>query len=228
MDAFAAWCGEDYALLTWGCDDISVLYQNMTFFKCETQLGKIYDAQQLFGEVTGNPKERKGLKAAMEQMEITADEEEMPFHNAVNDAYYTALVFSKMPEPEKVLNYPLTPRKLQHLDRARKESTAILRVRSMKDAMKSAAAMTPPCPICGKRMAVPEGYVRQKDEQYMALADCPQHGLAFVRLAFGKNDEGKRIMTRSSSLSEEQSPPYVHTKHLQWAQKIAMQQESEA
>ena len=35
-------------------------------------------------------------------------------------------------------------------------------------------------------------------------------------------------MTRSSSLSEEQSPPYVHTKHLQWAQKIAMQQESEA
>ena len=228
VEAFAAWCGEDYALLTWGCDDISVLYQNMTFFKCETQLGKIYDAQQLFGEVTGNPKERKGLKAAMEQMEITADEEEMPFHNAVNDAYYTALVFSKMPEPEKVLNYPLTPRKLQHLDRARKESTAILRVRSMKDAMKSAAAMTPPCPICGKRMAVPEGYVRQKDEQYMALADCPQHGLAFVRLAFGKNDEGKRIMTRSSSLSEEQSPPYVHTKHLQWAQKIAMQQESEA
>ena len=228
VEAFAAWCGEDYALLTWGCDDISVLYQNMTFFKCETHLGKIYDAQQLFGEVTGNPKERKGLKAAMEQMEITADEEEMPFHNAVNDAYYTALVFSKMPEPEKVLNYPLTPRKLQHLDRARKESTAILRVRSMKDAMKSAAAMTPPCPICGKRMAVPEGYVRQKDEQYMALADCPQHGLAFVRLAFGKNDEGKRIMTRSSSLSEEQSPPYVHTKHLQWAQKIAMQQESEA
>ena len=228
VEAFAAWCGEDYALLTWGCDDISVLYQNMTFFKCETHLGKIYDAQQLFGEVTGNPKERKGLKAAMEQMEITADEEEMPFHNAVNDAYYTALVFSKMPEPEKVLNYPLTPRKLQHLDRARKESTAILRVRSMKDAMKSAAAMTPPCPICGKRMEVPEGYVRQRDEQYMALADCPQHGLAFVRLAFGKNDEGKRIMTRSSSLSEEQSPPYVHTKHLQWAQKIAMQQESEA
>ena len=227
VEAFAAWCGEDYALLTWGCDDISVLYQNMTFFKCETQLGKIYDAQQLFGEVTGNPKERKGLKAAMEQMEITADEEEMPFHNAVNYAYYTALVFSKMPEPEKVLNYPLTPRKLQHLDRARKESTAILRVRSMKDAMKSAAAMTPPCPICGKRMAVPEGYVRQKDEQYMALADCPQHGLAFVKLTFGKNDEGKRIMTRASSLADEQSPAYVHTKHLQWAQKVAAQQGNE-
>ena len=160
-------------------------------------------------------------------MEIVPDEETMPFHNAVNDAYYTALVFAKMPDPAKVLEYPLTARKLQHLDRAKKESTAILRVRSMKDAMKSAAAMNPPCPICGKRMEVPEGYVLQRNDQYMALGDCPQHGLAFVKLAFGKNDEGKRIMIRSSSLADEQSPAYVHTKHLQWAQKVAAQQGNE-
>ena len=223
MAAFAQWCGEDYVLLTWGCDDISVLAQNMEFFKCETQLPKFYDAQRLFGEVTGSAKERKGLKAAMEQLEIEPDEEAMPFHNAVNDAYYTALVFAKMPDPAKVLNYPQSPRKLQHLDRAKRECTAILRVRSIKDALKSAATMTPPCPICGKRMEVPEGYVLQKNEQYMALADCPQHGLAFVKLTFGKNDEGKRVMTRASSLADEQSPAYVHTKHLQWAQKMAVQ-----
>ena len=227
MAAFAQWCGEDYVLLTWGCDDISVLKQNMTFFQCETQLPKFYDAQQLFGEVTGNPKERKGLKAAMEQLEILPDEESMPFHNAVNDAYYTALVFAKMPDPARVLEYPQTPRKLQHLDRAKREATAILRVRSMKDAMKSTAAMNPPCPICGKRMEVPEGYVLQRNDQYMALADCPQHGLAFVKLTFGKNDEGKRIMTRSSSLADEQSPAYVHTKHLQWAQKVAAQEQKD-
>ena len=225
--AFADWCGDDYALLTWGCDDISVLNQNMTFFKCETDLPKIYDAQRLFGEFIGNTKERKGLKAAMEMLEIDPDEDNMPFHNAVNDAYYTALVFAKMPDPSKVLEYPLTARKLQHLDRTKKESTAILRIRSSKDAFKSAAVMNPPCPVCGKRMEVPEGYVRQRNDQYMALADCPQHGLAFVRIALGKNDEGKRIMTRSSSLSDEQSAPYVHTKHLQWAQKIAAQQANE-
>ena len=224
MAAFATWCGEDYILLTWGCDDISVLHQNMAFFQCETPLAKFYDAQRLFGEVIGNAKERKGLKAAMELMSIDPDEEGRPFHNAVNDAYYTALVFAKMPAPEKVLEYPLTARKLQHLDRARKESTAILRVRSLKDGLKSAAAMNPPCPVCGKRMEVPEGYVLQRNDQYVALADCPQHGLAFVKLAFSKNDEGKRIMTRAASLSDEQSAPYVHTKHLQWAQKIALQQ----
>ncbi len=228
LAAFASWCGEDYVLVTWGCDDISVLTQNMTFFRCETPLSRIYDAQCLFGEVTGTPKERKGLKAAMEQMEIVPDEEGMPFHNAVNDAYYTALVFARMPDPARVLEYPLTARKLQHMERAKRESTAILRVRSLHDAFKSAAALQPPCPVCGKRMEVPEGYVRQRGDQYMALADCSQHGLAFVKIAFGKNDEGKRVMIRSSSLSEEQSAPYVHTKHLQWAQKIALQESANA
>ena len=227
VDAFAKWCGEDYILLTWGCDDISVLSQNMAFFHCETPLSKFYDAQRLFGDVIGNAKERKGLKAAMELLEIDPDEEGKPFHNAVNDAYYTALVFAKMPCPEKVTDYPLTPRKLQHLDRAKKESIAILRVRSLRDGLKSAAAMKPPCPICGKHMEVPEGYVLQRNDQYVALADCAQHGLAFVKLSFSKNDEGKRIMTRASSLSDEQSAPYVHTKHLQWAQKIAAQQAAE-
>ncbi len=227
IEAFAAWCGEDYVLLTWGPDDISVLNQNLTFYQCDTQLSAIYDLQRLFGDFSGQSKDRKGLKAAMEQLEINPDEEAMPFHNAVNDAYYTALVFARMPEPQKVLAYPLAPRKLQHLDKRKRESTAILRVRSMKDAMKSSAAMNPPCPICGKRMEVKEGYVRQKENLYMALGDCPQHGLAFVKLAFGKNDEGKRIMTRSSSLSEEQNKAYVNTKHLQWAQKIALQQAEE-
>ena len=220
--AFAQWCGEDYVLLTWGCDDISVLNQNLTFFKSETTLSKIYDIQRLFGEVIGNSKERKGLKAAMEHYEIEPDES-LPFHNAVNDAYYTALVFAKLPEPQKVLDYPLAPRKLQHLDK-KKECTAILRVRSMKDGLSSAAAMKPPCPVCGKHMEVKEGYLRMPNDQYMALADCPQHGLAFIKLQFGKNDEGKRIMTRSAALSEEQSPAYVQTKHLQWQQKIALQQ----
>ena len=227
IEAFRRWCGEDYVLLTWGPDDISVLNQNLTFYKCETELSKIYDLQKFFGDHIGQPKDRTGLKAAMEKMEINPDEEAMPFHNALNDAYYTALVFAALPSPEKVLNYPLTPRKLQHLDKTKRENTAILRVHSMKDAMKSSAVMTPPCPVCGKRMEIPEGYVRQKENQYMALGDCPQHGLAFVKLAFGKNDEGKRIMTRSSSLSEEQNKAYVHTKHLQWAQKVAAQQASE-
>ena len=227
LNAFAAWCGEDYALLTWGCDDASVLDQNMSFYKVETPLSKVYDIQQLFGKVIGNTKERKGLKAAMEMLQIDPDEEGKPFRNAVNDAYYTALVFSRMPQPRQVLEYPVTPKKLKHLDRTKKESQAILRVRSIQDALQSSAVMTPPCPICGKRLPVTEGYVKQGENKFMALADCEKHGLVFIRLQFSKNEEGKRIMTRGASLSEEQAPSYVHTKHLQWRIKMENQQAEE-
>ena len=224
---FADWCGEDYVLLTWGCDDISVLYQNMTFFKCGTELRPMYDLQRLFGEVNGNSKDRKGLKAAMEQLNIVPDEDSRPFHNAVNDAYYTALVFASFPEPEKVLNYPLTPKKLQHIEH-KKECRMITRVKSIEEGLQSQAALQPNCPVCGKRLPLTEGYVLQRDQSMVALCECDQHGLVFSRLSFDKNDEGKRVMVRGTSLSEEQSRAYVAVKHLQWQRKLKEQEENSA
>lgn len=39
------------------------------------------------------------------------------FHNALHDAYYTALVFARLPQPEDVLKYPQKPRPLIHTDK---------------------------------------------------------------------------------------------------------------
>ena len=227
MESFSKWCGDDYVMLTWGCDDISVLYQNMTFFKCDVQLKPMYDLQRLYGEIVGgNSKDRKGLKAAMEQMNISPDEDSRPFHNAVNDAYYTALIFSTFPEPEKVFNYPLTPKKLQHIERKR-ECQVIVKIKNAQDGMHSVAATNPNCPVCGKKLELSEGYVKQKDGSLVALCECAQHGLVFSRLRFSKNDDGKAIMIRGTQLSEEQSKAYVSTKHLQWRRKLEIQEETE-
>ena len=92
MRQFVAWCGEDYALLTWGCDNVSVLKQNMDFFQCQEQLPPLCDIQKLYSDEMGC-KDRKGLKAAMEELSIAPDESRS-FHNALHDAYYTALVLS--------------------------------------------------------------------------------------------------------------------------------------
>ena len=98
LEQFVAWCGEDYALLTWGIDDVSVLYQNIRFFHCEDiSLPPLCDIQLLFTQVH-KLKDRAGLKAAMELMEIEPDEN-MAFHNALYDAWYTALVFKTLPDP---------------------------------------------------------------------------------------------------------------------------------
>ena len=100
---FTAWCGEDYTLLTWGCDDISVLYQNITFFHCEDiPVAPLCDIQKLFSDVH-HLKDRSGLKAAMELTGIVPAES-MSFHNALYDAWYTSLVFKTLPDPSAVLN----------------------------------------------------------------------------------------------------------------------------
>ena len=224
LKIFEDWCGKDFALLTWGCDDISVLDQNLHYFNCQNNLGKIYDMQKLFGELVGERKDRKSLKAAMEHYEISPDDA-LAFHNAANDAYYTALVFQRFPEPEKVLEYPLTAKKLEHIDRQRKTQLAVFRAaRGIPESLKSPAATMPPCPICGKKHPLSAGYLKMDEAKYTALSTCEDHGLIFVKLCFKKDENGKRVMERAVSLSEEQHKAYVSTKLLQWQSKLSRQE----
>ncbi len=224
VKSFAEWCGEDYVLLTWGCDDVSVLEQNMQYFRCETNLKTMYDMQRLYGVLRGENKDRMGLKGAMDELGIVPDEDERPFHNAVNDAYYTAKVFATFPEPEKVLEYPLKPRKLEHTERKRATEN-IFKLRTREDPLRSAAAQKPNCPVCGRKYDLTEGYVRQSDGSMMALSQCSDHGLILCRIRLSANEEGKKIMIRQVSLSEEQNRAYVATKHLQWQRKLQRQAE---
>lgn len=222
---FSDFCGEDYAMITWGCDDVSVLEQNKRFFRCDLPLAEVYDMQRVYGELIGNTKERQGLQAAMAHFEIDPDEEK-PFHNALNDAWYTAQVFRRLPDPQQVLQYPLKPKPLHHAAR-QKEAETLLRLRgSMHNVLSSGAAKQPPCPVCGKKLTVPEGYVRLAPERYMALADCPQHGLVFSTVEKKTVEDGKTVLVRTTSLSDEQSKAYISTKHIQWRNKLLQQEAS--
>ena len=113
MVQFADWCGEDYVFLTWGGDDVSVFQQNLDFFGYAGEVGRMYDVQRYYAEAFALGAKQKSLKGAMEHLLIDADENRS-FHNAVNDAYYTALVLQKLPEPTGVLKHEQTPRKLSH------------------------------------------------------------------------------------------------------------------
>ena len=120
LEQFSAWCGEDYVLLTWGCDDVSVLQQNIDFFGCrDIPLAPLCDIQKLFAEAH-QLKDRPSLQKAMELTEIRA-EEGMAFHNARNDAWYTALVFRTLPDPAAVLTHQLTPKSLIHKPKKTRE-----------------------------------------------------------------------------------------------------------
>ena len=215
---FTSWCGEDYTLLSWGCDDISVLYQNINFFHCEDiPLAPLCDIQKLFSEVH-HLKDRSGLKTAMEMTGIRA-EESMAFHNALYDAWYTALVFKTLPDPSAVLNYPQKPRPLIHSRKGAREKTEGEAFDSVRDALQSETAIHPVCPRCGRVLTLDGEYIKQSADKYIAVAKCKNHGRILIRLRFRIDDDGKKILSRSTAPATGANVAYVHTKQLQMKER---------
>ncbi len=212
MDQFAAWCGEDYTLLTWGCDDVSVLKQNMDFFDCKVPFPPLCDIQRLFSDVYKS-KERKGLKAAMEMLDIQPDESRY-FHNALHDAYYTALVFAKLPDPTAVLKYPQQPRQLIHSDKKERHSGE--HFDTVAEAFASEFARVVRCPVCGKKAKLDElGYVRQTPDKYLGLASCPHHGMLMIRVRLRPERSGGFTMSMNLSKAAPSNRAYISTKRVQ-------------
>ena len=218
LTQFASWCGEDYTLLTWGCDDISVLYQNIAFFQCEDiPLAPLCDIQRLFSDVH-HLKDRAGLKAAMDMMGLEPDDS-MSFHNALNDAWYTAQVFRTLPDRDAVLKYPQQPKSLIHPRRSR-ERTAGEIFDTVRQALESESVIHPVCPRCGRIMAMDGEYVKQSVDKYIAVGKCKSHGRILIRLRFRIDDDGKKIMTRTAAPATAANVAYVHTKQLQARQRL--------
>ncbi len=218
LQQFSDWCGQDYTLLTWGCDDVSVLQQNIDFFECgDIPLAPLCDIQKLFSDVH-QLKDRSSLKSAMEMMDIEPDDS-MAFHNALNDAWYTALVFQTLPDPSAVLQYVQTPKKLIHARRKTREKTEGEAFDSVRDALESESALHPVCPRCGRILALDGEYVKQSADKYIAIAKCKNHGRILIRLNFRIDDDGKRVMRRVTSPATAANVAYVHTKQFQARQR---------
>ena len=214
MDTFLDWCGEDCAFLTWGGDDISVLQQNVDFFRYERPVPKMFDVQRYFAKVFELGTSQKALKTAMEQLGVEEDENRC-FHNAMHDAYYTALVFQKLPNPAGVLQFEQQPRKLSHNAR-RSRFRVTHMVRSVTEALQSDKICAPECPGCKKPMALETAVIPQAVGKFVALAKCAQHGQMLMKIAFSLLPDGQKGMHLSVLPANRQSKAYVHTKELQY------------
>jgi len=224
LEQFAAWCGEDYTLLTWGCDDVSILHQNITFFQCEDiPLAPLCDIQRLFSDVHGL-KDRMGLKTAMEMVDIAPDQD-MAFHNAKNDAWYTALVFKTLPDPDAVLGYVQKPRPLIPSRKSVRARTSGELFDSVRDALQSETAQKPVCSRCGRVLTLDGEYIKQSADKYIAIARCKNHGRLLIRLRLRPDEDGKCLLSRTTIPATHANIAYVHTKQLQAEQRLARYQQ---
>lgn len=212
MKEFIAWCGSESILLTWGCDDISVLYHNINFFHFQIDIPSFYDVQMLFNEFIKGGKDRKSLANAMVILGIEHDSEKA-FHNALNDAYYTALVYQRLPNQNEINTYPVLPKLLARKKKTRYCMRSAMPYDSFLSALGSEEAKHPFCPICREKTELnKDGYTCLTYDKYAGLSYCKKHGVIYCMLYFDIGKENNVWMSLIPVPADKLRIAYIHTK----------------
>ncbi|MGM9660084.1 MAG: exonuclease domain-containing protein [Faecousia sp.] len=202
MEQFQAWCGEDIVFLTWGFDDIGILRENLQLFDLDTAFtDRWYNAQMIFNAQTDGSNAQKALKTAMEMLGIEASR---PAHDALGDAYHTALICARLDLKKGMAEYDEALKNHENGFHGAELPGCIARKVFYDYADKRAAlsAMSGEenlCPVCGGRM-LGSRWFAQPGHRYMDLATCPEHGKFLIRVRLSAQDNG---LVRVSRLTYE-------------------------
>jgi len=202
VEQFRAWCGEDIIFLTWGFDDIGILRENLQLFGLDTAFTeKWYNAQMIFNAQTDGSNAQKALKTAMEIFGIEATR---PAHDALGDAYHTALICARLDLKKGAVEYDEALKSHENGFHGAELPGCIARKVYYDYADKRAAlsAMSGEenlCPICGARM-LGSRWFAQPGHRYMDLATCPEDGKFLIRVRLSQQPDG---LVRVSRLTYE-------------------------
>ena len=210
MEQFRAWCGEDVVFLTWGFDDIGILRENLQLFGLDDSwAGSWYNAQMIFNAQTDGSNAQKALKTAMEIFEIPATR---PAHDALGDAYHTALICAKLDLKRGMQEYAHALKSHENGFHGAELPGCIDRkvFHDFADKRAALSAMTGEenlCPVCGSRM-LGSRWFAQPGHRYMDLATCPEHGKFLIRVRLSEQPDG---LVRVSRLTYEATSEAAET-----------------
>jgi hypothetical protein len=205
MEQFRAWCGDDVTFITWGCDDQRIMEQNIIIHDLDWDwIAGWVNLQLIYNLQTGGDKNQKSLSSAMEYFEI---EQTRIAHDALGDAYNTAVVASRLDMAEGLRMYDdaariLASRMPNYKPPVENEGAETIShdcfegFSSKAEAFSDERLCTLPCPVCGQTTEALK-WVNQGDQRYMNIFTCPEHGSFLVRAKFRKNaDDGSWLVNR--------------------------------
>ena len=212
MERFRAWCGEDVIFLTWGFDDITILRENLRLYGIdENWVSRWYNAQMIFNAQTDGSSAQKALKTAMEIFEIEATR---PAHDALGDAYHTALICAKLDLAKGIREYEEALKNHVNGFHGAELPGCISRkvFYDYADKRAALAAMSGEenkCPTCGKQMHGTRWFA-QPGHRYMDLATCPEHGQFLIRVRISvQPDETFRVSRLTYEATSEAAEAYA-------------------
>ncbi len=185
---FKKWCGEDFAFLTWGPDDIPMLEDNLRAHRLDgSWLHRVYDLQLIFNRQTEKSKNQRSLEYAMEYYGI---EQTLPAHDALNDAYFTALVAQRLDVEKGVATYDEKEGECLSAVILGDADAGETGFKSPEDVLQYEAVAEPVCPLCAAKLEPLDKMLHSKGQRYTRLLSCPEHGKMFEKLRLIRNFNG--------------------------------------
>ena len=198
MKRFRAWCGEDIVFLTWGFDDVGILRENLSLYGLDTGFtDRWYNAQMIFNAQTDGSTSQKALKTAMETFSIEATR---PAHDALGDAYHTALICARLDLERGAREYDQALKSHDNGFHGAELPGCIARrvfygYPNKEAALTAMAGEENLCPVCGGRM-LGSRWFAQPGHRYMDLVACPSHGQFLIRVRLSDQPEGTVRVSR--------------------------------
>ena len=182
---FKKWCGKDFVFLTWGPDDIPMLKENFNVNGIESSwLDAVYDLQLIFNRQTENNSKQRSLEYAMEYYEIP---QHLPAHDALNDAYFTALVAQKLDVAGGIKSYSEQHGEILEASVIGDADAGDDGYVTVNEMLEDEVNKSPKCPCCKKPAQVLGKTLHSKGQRYSAPIKCSQHGEMFLILKLHRN-----------------------------------------
>ena len=220
FEQFRAWCGEDAVFITWGTDDRRIMEQNIIIHDQDWDwIRQWINLQLIYNIQTDGDKNQKSLATAMEHFGI---EQTRVAHDALGDAYNTALICSRLDlrtglaqydDAARLLSTRL-PEEQRSEDSDAIDHTAFTGYSARSEAIADRDVNRFCCPDCGQELPVSR-WVNQGDRRYMTLLECPEHGKYLMRLKFRRTEDGEWAVNRIVYRADEEMEKFYRDKAAQ-------------
>lgn len=209
FEYFKKWCGEEFAFLTWGPDDINMLRDNMILHDLNTEwIPSTYNIQVIFDDQIAKEKRQVSLSYAMERI----GEPALEAHDALNDARNTVCICLHLDMVKGLAEYAALQKQMKCYESHAKERSQSTRTYSTRE-----AALNDPelinfyCPTCGSNVECVD-LVRQNSDKFICIGKCENGDELFVRFKFTKWPDGKFTVARILYEMDEDNKGYYLSK----------------
>ncbi len=184
-ERFRKWCGKDYAFLTWGPDDIPMLRENLNAHGISQDwLGEVYDLQRIFNTRTDGLAKQRSLEYAMDYFDI---QQTLPAHDALNDAYFTALVAMRLDVPDAIKTYTSVHGEFLEEGVIGDADAGDDGYVTIDEMLTDDIVKNPTCPLCRARLKEKGEPLHSKGQKYTFYFDCPKDGDMLITLRLHRN-----------------------------------------